>query len=206
MTPYYADDHVTLYHARWEDVPPDLLRADVLVTDPPYGIGAAKGNAHSSIRDAAAWPAEEWDDERVAESVARLVGMHGAAAIWGGNYYADVLPASSGWLAWVKPEAETGFSLADMELCWTSLPMAARVKRWARRDGNLHPTQKPVDVIAWTLSFMPPGTILDPYAGSGTTLVAAKSLGRKAIGVECVERYCEVAANRLRQEVLGLAA
>ena len=206
MTPYYSDDHVTLYHARWEDVPPDLLRADVLVTDPPYGIAAAKAGAHSSIRDDARWPRMEWDNDRPSGPVRRLVEMFDASAIWGGNYFADVLPASSGWLAWIKPEAETGFSLADMELCWTSLPMAARVKRYARRDGNQHPTQKPVDVMTWTIGFLPPGTILDPYAGSGTTLVAAKSLGRKAIGVECVERYCEVAANRLRQEVLGLSA
>ena len=73
-------------------------------------------------------------------------------------------------------------------------------------NGQEHPTQKPLEIMEWIVGIAPPGTVLDPYAGSGTTLVAAKSLNRKAIGVECVERYCEVAANRLRQEVLGLVA
>jgi DNA modification methylase len=134
------------------------------------------------------------------------VARAGDAAVWGGNYYADVLPVSSGWLAWIKPEAETGFSLADMELCWTSRDMAARVRRIARRDGDLHPTQKPVAVMRWTLGFLRGETILDPFMGSGTTLVAAKDLGRKAIGIEIEEAYCERAANRCRQEVLGLVA
>lgn len=202
MTPYYTDDHVTLYHARWEDVPPDLLRADVLVTDPPYGIDFA-GQPTKWQRLAGQTP-EDWD--KAAPDPAPLLALAPVQCIWGGNYLA--LPPARGWLAWTKPDAPP--SMGSIEFAWTNLDRnAAHIVQSigatnAERVG--HPTQKPLRVMRWCIEFMPPGTILDPYAGSGTTLVAAKSLNRKAIGVECVERYCEVAANRLSQEVLGLTA
>ena len=201
--PYFQDESCTIYHGDCRELLP-LIRADILVTDPPYGIEAAKKKAHSSIRDNIAWVPAGWDDVRQPETLALALAGCREAAVWGGNYYSDVLPPSSGWLAWVKPEAETGFSLADLELCWTSQPFAARVKRYARRDGNSHPTQKPVAVMIWTIGFLGLGTILDPFMGSGTTLRAAKDLGRKAIGIEIEERYAEIAAKRLQQETLPL--
>lgn len=204
MTPYYDDGQIQIYHGDCRDVLPTLGAGFVLVTDPPYGIKAAKRGAHSSIRDSALWPVSQWDDERQTEVLLSALSRCDSAAVWGGNYYSDILPASAGWLAWVKPEAGTGFSLADMELCWTDRAMAARVKHYPRRDGNDHPTQKPIAVMAWTIGFMPHGTVLDPFMGSGTTLRAAKDLGRKAIGIEIEERYCEIAAKRLQQAVLPL--
>lgn len=205
MKPYYQTDTITIYHGSCLDVLPTLDATDyVLVTDPPYGIEAAKRGAHSSIRDNDLWPEQRWDNERQPEAVARALRLCTSAAVWGGNFYTDVLPVSSGWLAWVKPEAETGFTLADMELCWTSQPIAARIKRYARRDGNLHPTQKPIAIMKWTMKFLGNGTILDPFLGSGTTLVAAKQLGRKAIGIELDERYVNIAIDRLQQEVMEL--
>ena len=131
----------TLYLGDCRDVLPTLGKVDAVVTDPPYGIEAAKAGAHSSIRDNDAWERAEWDNARPdAETFAALLGAASDVAIWGGNYFADVLPASPGWLVWRKPEAETGFSLADVELCWTNRNFAARCRTHNRRDGNDHPT------------------------------------------------------------------
>ena len=170
-----------------------------VVTDPPYGIGAAKKNAHSSIRDNDAWVNAEWDDGRPPASIFQKMLLASEVAIWGGNYFADLLPASSGWLAWVKPEADTGFSLADMELCWTNLGFAARTKRLPRRDGNDHPTQKPVSVMAWTLQFITARSVVDPFMGSGTTGVACVNDGRAFTGIEAEQRYFDIACRRIEE-------
>jgi site-specific DNA-methyltransferase (adenine-specific) len=203
MKPYFQDSDVTIYCADCRDVLPYLPPIDLCLTDPPYGIGADKSNAHSSIRDNPRW-IDDWDI-RQPDLVKLAISMSKFAAIWGGNYYTDILPISAAWLGWIKPEAETGFSLADMELCWTNGKFSIRVKTYPRRDGNLHPTQKPEIVMEWVLSFFPDSQlILDPFMGSGTTLRAAKNLGRKAIGIEIEEKYCEIAAKRMSQSVMDL--
>ena len=204
VAPYYEEDGITIYNADCRDVLPQLEPVDLVLTDPPYGIQANKAKAHSSIRDNANWPTGTWDNERPGKDTFDMFLLKSrAAAIWGGNYFADLLPASSAWLCWRKPEAETGFSLADIELCWTSGDFAARCKTYARRDGNLHPTQKPLALMKWAISFFSEAqTILDPFMGSGTTLVAAKALGLKAIGIEISKAYCDIAVERLRQRSL----
>ena len=180
-------------------VMPLLGRFDAVVTDPPYGIGADKGNAQSSIRDNPKWAAKTWDSARPSPEVfAAISSAASRSVIWGGNYFADLLPASSGWLSWRKPQAETGFSLADIELAWTSLPIAARQVTMRRRDGNLHPTQKPVALMEWCLGFLPDAkTILDPFAGSGTTLVACQRMGRHGTGIELDPEYFAIACKRV---------
>lgn len=190
----------TLYLGDCRDILPTLGKVDAVVTDPPYGISADKKGAHSSIRDNASWVDRGWDDGRPCiGTLAALLGAAPAVAIWGGNYFADRLPASPAWLAWIKPEADTGFSLADMELCWTNQDFAARTKRLPRRDGNEHPTQKPVSVMAWTLRFMPDGLVLDPFMGSGTTGVACVNLGRPFIGIEREPAYFDIACKRIEE-------
>jgi DNA modification methylase len=186
-------------------IAPTLEGVDAVITDPPYGIQAAKAKAHSSIRDCASVPEADWDDERPPDSFLRMIPRIGSVqAVWGGNYFADCLPPSSGWLVWRKPEAETGFSLADVELCWTSLDFAARTKSFPRRDGNQHPTQKPVALISLCMDMarVPPGAmVLDPYMGSGTTLIAAIRTGRRAIGIEIDPTHYRTAVERVKREL-----
>jgi len=190
--------NATLYLGDCRDILPTLGKVDAVVTDPPYGIMAAKAGAHSSIRDNDAWGPAKWDDERPSrETFELLLEAAENVAIWGGNYFADLLPASAGWLSWRKPEAETGFSLADIELCWTNRAFAARCRTYPRRDGNDHPTQKPVSIMLWTLGFIPGAVICDPFMGSGTTGVAAVQMGRKFIGIEREPKYFEIACRRI---------
>lgn len=181
------------------DILPTLGPVDAVVTDPPYGINADKKAAHSSIRDNAKWGNVNWDNSRPPASIFQQILLAREVMIWGGNYFADLLPASPAWLAWVKPQADTGFSLADMELCWTNLSFAARTKRLPRRDGNSHPTQKPVSVMEWSLSFISSRNVVDPFMGSGTTGVACVNLGRKFIGVELNETYFDIACRRIEE-------
>ena len=190
-----------LWHGDCREVLPLLPHSDLILTDPPYGIGADKAKAHSSIRDNDAWERRDWDN---AKPPAWLFGLMrekaGTLMVWGGNYFADMLPATSGWLCWRKPEAETGFSLADIELCWTSLDFAARTKTLPRRDGNEHPTQKPVALMEWALSFAPKAaTVCDPYMGSGTTGVACARMGLQFVGIERERKYFDIACRRIEQ-------
>jgi DNA modification methylase len=122
--------------------------------------------------------------------------------IWGGNYFADVLPATMRWLVWDKGQRE--FSLADAELAWTSQQKAVRVFSYSRaaslRDRKVHPTQKPIALMEWCLGFLPDAdTILDPFMGSGTTLVACAKMGRKGIGIELDPNYFDTACRRVEE-------
>lgn len=198
MTPYYEHGGITIYHGDCREILAHV-KADVLVTDPPYGIGFAA--APTKWQRLAGAVAENWDDA-APDYVANLVSAYQCAVVWGGNYFA--LPVSRGWLCWLKPDAPP--SMGTFELAWTNRDAVARHISCSIRATNPervgHSTQKPMRVMLWTLSFVSPGTVVDPFMGSGTTLVAAKQLGRKAVGIEIEERYCEIAAKRLSQEVL----
>lgn len=176
---------------------------DLIATDPQYGIGADKKNAHSSIRDNVEWEDFGWDDKRPEkEYFDECLRVAKFCAFWGGNYFADMLPPSAAWLIWRKPEAETGFSLADVELCWTNGNFTARMITLPRRDGNLHPTQKPVSLMNWTIEkfkLQKGAKVLDPFCGSGTTGESALLLGYEFIGVEKIAKYHVIAKKRLQQ-------
>lgn len=191
--------NATLYLGDCMEVLPTLPKVDAVITDPPYGIGAAKAKAHSSIRDNDSWEHKNWDDAPPdADLISSVVEKGFVAFVWGGNYFH--LPPSSGWLVWRKPEAETGFSLADVELCWTSMNFAARCKTLPRRDGNAHPTQKPLALMKWSIEQAGnPQTILDPFMGSGTTGVAAVQMGRQFIGIEREVKYFDIACKRIEE-------
>lgn len=205
MTPYYQDEAVCIYHGDCREVLPFLPKTDLLLTDPPYGINAdrdRKSQKHGWVD----YGSTGWDK---AQPPRWLLDQCRAqcrkSVIWGGNYFD--LPESMGWLVWDKGQRE--FSLADGELAWTSEQMALRIfsmsRSRARAEGRVHPTQKPVELMLWCLSLFPDcGAVLDPFMGSGTTLVAAKRLGRKAIGIERERKYCDLAIERLAQGALAL--
>jgi DNA modification methylase len=197
--PYYKDDFVTIYHGDCREIVPLLGRFDLLLTDPPYGIGFAA--RPTDYQRASGMKPSTWDDS--APDVLPLLKSADAQCIWGGNYFG--LPVSRGWLAWCKPDAPP--SMGNLELAWTSEDRNSKHFFWsiAATNGERlgHPTQKPLALIGWCLSlWLDAQTVLDPFAGSGTTGRAAKDLGRKCTLIEREERYCEIAAKRMRQEVL----
>jgi site-specific DNA-methyltransferase (adenine-specific) len=186
------------------------LESAVIVADPPYGLSykpGGNGKAVRLVKDTVTGDTNPFDP-------ALLLSYRAPLVLWGANHYASRLPVSASWLVWDKRCGTTSDSHADCELAWTNLGGPARLYsqlwRGMLRDGEpesrVHPTQKPVRLMRWCLSLCRIGTVIDPFMGSGTTLVAAKEEGRRAIGIEIEERYCEIAAKRLAQEVLPLGA
>lgn len=209
---YYQDEYATVYHGDCRDVLPLLAGfmglwkdfivtdplADAVVTAPPYGTYACGGSMRRRSD-------MQWDREK-GPDLPKIVTLGKQAIVWGGNYFA--LPPSRGWLVFHKVNNVP--TAADVELAWTSIDMNARCKMMAvnhdPRELTSHPTQKLLPLMLWTLSFLRESrTIIDPFMGSGTTLVAAKIEGKKAIGIDREEKYCEIAAKRLAQGVLGFA-
>lgn len=229
--PYYEHAGISIYHGdsrevlgEWEGLRTQSF--DLLLTDPPYGLGFSRAKnrggsgalmqmtgffAGQSRPQATNYGEDDdWDDERADALVARAKALCRQSIVWGGNYY-DLGPARC-WLVWDKDNGNTDF--ADCELAWTNLDKAVRklTYRWngmlqqpgRPKEPRIHPTQKPEAVMVWALGLTPTSvkTVLDPFMGSGTTLRAAKDLGRRAIGIELLESHCETAVRRLRQEVL----
>lgn len=213
MKPYYEENGIVIYHGDCREVLPSLPAVDILLTDPPYGVNTRtnyKSSGRNKISDGKDYPKVHGDDEGFEPR--SLLQSGEKIILWGANFYADKLPISSKWLIWDKRDGMTSDDNADCEMAWTNLSGQTRLFRhlWRgyfrateKRD-RWHPTQKPITLMKWCIEqAQSAGLILDPFMGSGTTLRAAKDLGRQAIGIEIEERYCEIAANRLRQEVLS---
>ena len=205
MKPYYQDDAIVLYHGDCREIVPTLGRFDLLLTDPPYGIGEHGGARRTRGRPGYSKHANMgWDNARPdADVFSMILGTAPVAIIWGGNYFADLLPPTMGWLYWRKL---MGGDFSDGELAWTSRNTALReFTRFPNRIDKQHPCEKPLQLLTWCITLAGDvQTILDPFAGSGTTGRAAKDLGRKCTMIEREERYCEIAARRCSQEVLAL--
>lgn len=221
MTPYYEDDHVTIYHGDCLDVEDWWLTADVLVTDPPYGRAWRQGDTAS----ARGWRS---DHHQGILNDGSTQARDDALALWGKDrpaiVFGDLMlppPTNTKLVLVLDKGGDAGFTGAiagfrrNVEgiyligrhpsgLGGRSAVLSTRQScggNLARQTG--HPHTKPVDVVRQLLE-VTSGVIADPFMGSGTTLRAAKDLGRKAIGVELDERYCEIAAKRMGQEVLAL--
>jgi site-specific DNA-methyltransferase (adenine-specific) len=213
--PYYSDDLVTLYLGDCREVT-DWLDADVLVTDPPYGM------AHLSGWDSPQRRIAGDSDGSVRDAALDLWGGKPAAVF--GTWKKPRPLRVRHLVVWDKSEG-TGCGMGDLSAAWgNSHEEIYFLGEWKRGDrprhpsvirtkdglrslsrSTGHPTPKPVGLITTILSHAPLGTVADPFAGSGSTLVAAKQLGRRAIGIELEERYCEIVARRLAQGALELA-
>jgi DNA modification methylase len=225
MKPYYNHANITIYHGDCRDILPTLEPVDLVLTDPPYGC---KNNCDYTRFSGGLNPSRNFNGKN-RESGAFL-GIAGddkpfdpapflsypQVIIWGFQFFADKVPQGT-VLVWNKKrENQFGVFLSDGELAWQKGGQGVYIVpiHWhgmdrggaERGDKTLHPSQKPVALMRWCIERQnnPPESILDPFMGSGTTLVAAKSLGRRCIGVEIEEKYCEIAAQRLQQEVLPL--
>ena len=226
-TPYYQDGTVTLYHGDCLTVP-EWLEADVLVTDPPYGRnwrqgrlknqggGYESGNAaattgitndsDTSVRDAAL---KKWGGVRPMIVFGDLMLAPPAGTKIVGVYAKPADAGIRGAIGGVRRDLEAVYLLGQWpsgiggrsSLFRTAASNVGSPTGIVARSGG-HPHAKPLDLLVQLLTLTPSGVIADPFAGSGSTLVAAKTLGRRAVGVEVEERYCELAARRLAQGVL----
>ncbi len=205
LTPYYQDESTTIYHGDCREILPTLGRFDLLLTDPPYGIGVNHNMGRRKGDKPSDYIPADWDSKPPSENdFTKMIDASDCQIIWGANHFIDLIHRrSSCWLVWDKLFSNE-VSFAACELAWTSFRgVVKKFQHSSCRQNGFHPTQKPVALMRWCLSFAPDAeTIIDPFLGSGTTLVAAKLEGRKAVGIELEERYCEIAANRLCQGVL----
>lgn len=222
MKPYYQDNHVTLYHGDCLEVT-EWLAAEVLITDPPYGMAFRSGQRTDRI-DRQGQLSTRFDkiagDEnpRIRDDVLQRWGTTRPAAVFG-TWRIPKPSSTTQVLIWHKHGAGPG--MGDLNSAFGTnhedIYLLGKWERNARRRGSVittesspsgyttkigHPTPKPVGVMEILIECAPPGVIADPFAGSGSTLLAARNLGRRAIGVELEERYCEIIAKRLDQMCL----
>jgi DNA modification methylase len=214
-TPYYQDEAVTIYHGDCREILPNLAPFDLLLTDPPYGINAEDFRATLPDTKGKTFVRAIHGDDGLqsAEFIMRWIKHNQQAVIWGANNFPKLLPHKGRWLCWDKRLTEQADKMlgSAFELAWenrkTGFDAMLRVLHGGvvNADGGkrFHPTQKPVALFRMVLGrYVDAETIIDPFAGSGTTGVAAKLEGRKATLIEIEESYCEIAANRLSQGVL----
>lgn len=224
--PYYQEDGITIYHADCRDILPHLEPVDLVLTDPPYGIGFKYDGDYQDAKQGYAdwmWPTIEMAESKVKASGAvavfqsakwapkwskwfpreyrlisipkRFVQMNTSLVTWATDYvlYWGLSEHPRGKREWQPEPARDWFVSSDC-----CIP-----RKGPEKD---HPCPRPPDMIEYLVSILAPPkcTILDPFMGSGTTLRAAKDLGRKAIGIEIEEKYCEIAVKRLAQQVLPI--
>jgi len=222
-TPYYQDEFVTLYHGDCREIT-DWLGAGVLVTDPPYGMALRTGKRKGRFGDFGDCAVIGDSDPRTRDAALAAWGSERPALVFG--RWSVPRPADTKTLLTWEKGNHTG--MGNLDIPWSPTTEEIYVLgKWPARErmgkygggreaatilvnaptpgqvnGRWHPTEKPLGLLLRLVAKCPPGVIADPFAGSGTTLVAAKRLSYGAVGVEIEERYCEVIAKRLSQDVL----
>ncbi len=218
IQPYYQDDAVTIYHGDCREIVPTLGRFDLLLTDPPYGIGmdtdytklkdsdkGVRGYGHLRKKHERIHGDDEPFDPTMWLEYPNVI-------LWGANYFHEKLPKGK-WLVWDK-RADNGHAMFnDGEIAWFGGRSGVSIfdhcwhgfARSSENSEHYHPTQKPLALMHWCIGLAGDvQTILDPFAGSCTTARATKDLGRKCVCIEREERYCEIGARRMSQEVFDL--
>jgi site-specific DNA-methyltransferase (adenine-specific) len=217
MTPYYEQDGITIYHADCRDVLPTLAdgSVDLVLTDPPYGIGLANHDSTGTFRKHRSWDVVGDDGMAAATTVSDWAAGRRLPIVL---FCSPDAPLPGEWrsrLVWHKPGLGMG---GDPGRCWRrdwelilvrgTGPLNggrdSAILRYELRPSEFaHPCQKPLALCAYLIrkTTQQGARVFDPFVGSGTTLIAAKAEGRKAIGIEIEERYCEIAARRLAQGV-----
>lgn len=200
MNPFYQVDGITIYNADNADILPMVDPADVglLLTDPPYGIGFKSGKFHRL---------QTIENDDAPFDPGPLL-TYNRKVLWGAENFVHDLPISRGRIVWDKRDLTSrDLPGSDAEMAWTDVTHQIRIYRqvWMphtiRGEPVLHPTQKPVKLMRWIVeNWTDPGDLVfDPYMGSGPVAKACQELGRRYIGVEIVEEYCQAAVNRLAQ-------
>ena len=230
MKPYYEDDAVTIYHGDCRDILPALEPVDLVLTDPPYGTAGRDGSVHregtATMGDRASRDTYNWATKHDAAALFQVTSPETHCYVftdWRKSKDVQIAYELAGWelrslIVWNKGSGMGEFWRSSHEFV---LFLTKEHPRPLEHGGcmnvisvpfvppgqRLHPTEKPVQVISKLIeaSSKENQTILDPFMGSGTTLRAAKNLGRKAIGIEIEERYCEIAALRMVQTVMAFA-
>jgi DNA modification methylase len=169
-----------------------------ILTDPPYGIGA--GQMNFGKWRTSRMPKGDWDAER--PDLSPFLSLDVPTIIWGGNYFD--LPPTRCFLVWNKGEGFAGRDIAECEMAWSNLDAVARIHHrdpLAKGDyrNKKHPTQKPVPLMRWCLSFLKDDAVFDPFMGSGSTGVACVQMGRPFIGVELSQEYFDIACRRIER-------
>lgn len=214
--PYYSGDGITLYCGDSLKILP-LIEATDCITDPPYGIGYKSGHNTGHVQKRTGW--SNWRRDANFDPIAgddqpfdpKPLLRFRRIALCGANHFASRLPDSKCWITWDKREDSGSDRQSDCEYIWTNFDKPSRIFRhlWrglcrrgeenVAREAKKHPNQKPVALMRWIIEYGACGPIIvDPFAGSGSTLLAAKDHGIQAIGIELSEEYCKVAANRLK--------
>ncbi len=176
---------------------------NAIVTDPPYGIGIdgqKKSISANPKHNRKFHEKKNWDTQRPDKGIFNwIIGMNVPAVIWGGNYFADLLPATRGWLYWSK--GQDGLTMSDGELAWTTedKPLRSKTINRGKLKGSIHPTQKPVEIIDFSIKYLKvpeKGAVLDLFAGSGTTAIACEKNKMRSYLMEKDSGYCDAIIKR----------
>lgn len=207
IKPYYETTRGKLYNCDCLDILPEIEQVDLVLTEPPYGVGMDKGCGTGVCKTSIKKYTDNWDSKRPDKEVFNFITKNNCI-IFGGQFFCDLLEPNDKWIVWDKKDdiSFTNF-YSDCEMAYTNLK-GKTIKYTVIQQGfiakekeRFHPTQKPVILFNMILQdhSKENDLILDPFLGSGTTAVACEDLNRRWIGIEKEEKYCELASKRIEQ-------